>query len=127
MAATLPHALLLCARDGVLRGPYQLYEGLDLEARSIVCHYGPYRLVGENDALAASVLKFLDHPPDLARDLIPHTTCVALLLGLPDADDGQEVGLHRTLRLPGDHLVGLAEDFPPLGVAHDDRAGIDVE
>src|SRR5688572_19570603 len=31
--ATLPHALLLCMRDGVLRGPYQLDERLNLEAR----------------------------------------------------------------------------------------------
>src|SRR5215210_1803495 len=49
---------------------------------------GPDRFVGEDDALAVGVFEFLDHPPDLARDLLPHAPCVALLLGLPDTDDG---------------------------------------
>src|ERR671921_551372 len=39
----------------------------------VACPDGPDRLVGEDDALAAGVFEFLDHPPHLARDLLPHT------------------------------------------------------
>src|SRR5919112_3431644 len=88
---------------------------------------GPDRFVGEDDALAAGVFEFLDHALDLARDFLPHTPRVTLLLGLPHADDGQDVGLHSALRFLCDHLVGLAEDFAPLGVSHYDRPGPDVE
>src|SRR5215207_6718943 len=65
---------------------------------------GPDRLVGKNDIFTVDLtrVEVLEDRPNLSRDFLPHSTAIALLLGLPDADDGEEAALYRPDRFTGD-------------------------
>src|SRR5215210_4632204 len=79
---------------------------------------GPHRLVGEDDILTANLarVELLEDRPDLCGDLVPHRARVAPLLGLADADDGEEPGGDGPDRFVGHQRVRLTEDLSPLRV-----------
>src|SRR5215210_2718258 len=101
------------ASDGILR----ILGGSGLAGPD-----SPDRLVGEDDGFAAdpACVHLLEDRPDLPRDLLPHRARVPLLLGLPDADNGQEAGAYGAGRFAGDYVIHLPEDFSPLRVADND-------
>src|SRR5215207_1391114 len=107
------------AADGILR----ILGGSGLAGSD-----SPDRLVGEDDGFAAdpACVHLLEDRPDLPRDFLPHRARIPLLLGLPDADNGQEAGAYGTSGLLRHCLIRLPEDFTPLRVADNDHAGPDI-
>src|SRR5215213_3926375 len=107
------------AADGILR----ILGGSGLAGPD-----SPDRLVGEDDSFAAdpACVHLLEDRPDLPRDLFPHRARVPLLLGLSDADNGQEAGAYGAGRFAGDYVIRFSKDFTPLRVADNDRAGAET-
>src|SRR5215218_10846668 len=107
------------AADGILR----ILGGSGLAGPD-----SPDRLVGEDDGFAAdpACVHLLEDRPDLPRDFLPHRARIPLLLGLPDADNGQEAGAYGTSGLLRHCLIRFSKDFTPLRVADNDHAGPDI-
>src|SRR5208283_6025697 len=80
---------------------------------------GPDRFVRDgHGALAAC--QDLQEGPHLALHDLERATRLALLERLPNADDRSQPADEGGLDLLGYERVGLAEELPPLAVAHDD-------
>src|ERR687889_673824 len=115
MPATLPQILEKAASAGV--GAHRCAVN-QLGKRS--------SLQGRAADQPAVYVRLLEDRPDLPRDLLPHRARVPLLLGPPDADNGQEAGAYGTSGLLRHCLIRFSKDFTPLRVADNDRAGPDI-
>src|SRR5215218_3953161 len=108
------------ASDGILR----ILGGSGLAGPD-----SPDRLVSEDDGFAAdpACVRLLEDRPDLPRDLLPHRARVPLLLGLPDADNGQEASACGASGLLRHGLIRFSKDFTPLRVPDDYRPSPDIQ
>ncbi len=105
------------------------------EGRRVLCLLGfgdpagadrPDRLVGDRD-LDQPLSRHLGQALlDLVAQLALGVALIALGLGLADAEDRGEARVERRWNLERKCLVGLAEQFPPLGVPEHDAVNVQL-